>query len=269
MNSEGILFDGVYSFANALLSLISVRISRLIQDRDASRFEFGKYHFEPLFVFFRSSIFIIIGTYSFLDSFAVIIEGGNEIFPTGGLFYGVVSSVGCFLVWRFLVNKAKENTSSLLKLEAYQWKLDFYISFGLTVGFLIYSLLVVEGYPQAKYVDPVVVLFLSVFMLVEPIQFLRTSYRDVLFQSPADEIEKKVNKVGDFVVKFYGLKGKSVKIIRLGRIYYAEIKFLTDEEWKIDGIKKLDQIRAQIGKQLEEIDHEMLNISFTTRQDWV
>ncbi|NMP15897.1 cation transporter [Thalassotalea sp. Y01] len=154
-----VLFDGIYSTISLLLSLVSLIVLKQIQcENEDMRFPFGKAHFEPLIIMFKSLIIIGVCLFSSIDAVLVVLQGGRQVAIESALIYAVISTIGCFVIFMFLLLKNRKIGSKLLDAEKNQWFGDTLLSAGVLVGFSA-SLFLRDGQYShlIPFADPVMV----------------------------------------------------------------------------------------------------------------
>jgi cation diffusion facilitator family transporter len=269
--SDAIIFDGFYSFLSTVLSIGSLYVSKLVMQKADDKYHFGKAQIEPVFIVFRSIILITLCTYAIIISISKILDGGNSVLPGQASIYAMISVVGCLIVFLVLRANSKQLNSEIIKVETTQWKVDTILSLGVLVAYVSY-LLIEDGKYQfiANYIDPVLVMILSIMVVSTPIKTFKKNIKDLFMVSPKDRVEEEFNKIAEHIVQHYGCKGKRVRVVRTGRKHFAEVNILVDPSWKLNSVSDLDLIRNQFYRQVAKSDLEpWVTFSFTTETKWL
>ena len=95
IDSDMIIFDGLYSFISVILSMLSLYINKYMAKRDFEKFPFGKHILEPIVISIKSLIIAIMCLYSLIEAVKTIASGGNSLEFGLALIYSIVSVVGC------------------------------------------------------------------------------------------------------------------------------------------------------------------------------
>lgn len=268
-SSGMILFDGIYSAVSLVLSLVSLVVLKQIQSPDEDhRFPFGKAHFEPLIIVLKSLIVIGVCSYSGIDAFLVVLEGGRDVALDSALIYAVISTLGCLVIFIFLHIKNKAINSKLLGAEKNQWFGDVLLSLGVFVGFGCAMLL--DGTPYAwliPYADPAMVFLASSAFIILPMQTLILACKEILYYQVSDAhllpIDIKAKEIAHQLQAEYKLRMSSV-----GREINIELNFLMQDTSLT--ICQMDEIRAQLIESSKQINEQhWVNINFTTQKDWL
>ena len=271
IHSDAIIFDGFYSFLSTILSIGSFYVSKLILQKDDENYHFGKSQIEPVFIVFRSVILITLCAYSVIISTSSILEGGKAVVPGQASIYAIISVVGCLAIYLMLRSNGKQLNSEIIKVETMQWKVDTILSSGVLLGYVGY-LLIKDGKYQfiGNYIDPVLVIFLSVMVVSVPIRTFKKNIKDLFLVAPKDKVEERFNEIAAYIVKFYGFKGKQVRVVRTGRTYFVEVNILVDPSWEFKSVKDLDMIRNQFYDQVTKNELEpWVTFSFTSEEKWL
>lgn len=269
--SDAIIFDGFYSFLSTVLSIGSLYVSKLVLQKADDKYHFGKSQIEPVFIVFRSVILITLCAYAVITSISTILDGGKSVPPRQASIYAVISVVGCLIIFFVLKANSKQLTSEIIKVETTQWKVDTILSLGVLVAYVSYFL-IKDGKYQfiTNYIDPGLVIILSIMVVSTPIKTFKKNIKDLFMVSPKDSVEEEFNNIAEHIVKFYGFKGKRVRVVRTGRTYFAEINILVNPSWELKSVSDLDMIRNQFYRQVEKSGLEpWVTFSFTTETKWI
>ena len=135
IDSDMIIFDGLYSFISVILSMLSLYINNYMAKRDFEKFPFGKHILEPIVISIKSLIIIIMCLYSLMQAIAIILSGGNNLEISLVLIYSIVSVIGCGAISFYMKIKEKKLSSELIKAESTQWFMDTALSTAVLVAF--------------------------------------------------------------------------------------------------------------------------------------
>ncbi|MGL5084212.1 MAG: cation transporter, partial [Clostridium sp.] len=180
IDSEMIMFDGIYSFISLLLSILSISICKFIAKKDKINFPFGKKALEPIVVAFKSIVLIIMCSITLNNAVKTIAGGGNPVDVGFALGYSIISVVGCTWIYSYMRSKGKKLNSDIIKAESSQWLMDAGISIGVLIGFIIVLLIKDSRFSYLTiYVDPAMVIITSVIFLKVPISQLISVSKEI------------------------------------------------------------------------------------------
>lgn len=182
MESQMIIFDGLYSFISVGLSLVSLWAMGRVGVNQKIPVNFmgveKKLRVDSLVVFFKYVVILIIVMGSLFGAIVALFHGGRDTAINYALLYAVVSTVVCYGVYAMLRYPSKSKKSPLLKAEAHQWLMDTWASLGVLVGFVmgvILSLIPATSF-LVPYMDPIMVVIVSLYFIRVPIKEIRKTY---------------------------------------------------------------------------------------------
>ena len=257
--SQIVLFDGVYSLMSLALSIGAFWIYKQVNAPLNDKFPFGKAHFEPVFVLIKN--FILIGICS-----VSIINGVYEFFhPSSGpnsemgLSYALFSFIGCFLIYKNLLNRNIE--SDIMKTEVNQWRGDTYLSAGVMLGFVLMFFI-----PNAyqSYVDSGMVIISGLLFLSFPYKSLKESVKELLLIYFEDSKSKELDTYAQKFAKGHKAKAK-IRRVKIGRTLLLELNFQTKQD--SISVDQMDRIREKAKSIYRDSYEVWVNINFTKLDD--
>lgn len=266
-----ITFDGLYSFISLILSVVAIKVTNFINKSDAEKYPFGKAILEPILVGVKSLVLIIMCTITMLDAVDAIMIGGNAVDAGFAIGYSIISSVGCLVIYMYMIKVSKTMNSDIVKSESSQWLMDTILSVGVFVGFIISIILVKVGLGSlAKYVDPVMVIITSSIFLKVPIDTLVKAFKEITNTSANEEINEDIYELVKSIEDEYDIEDSITRVAKVGRELRIEIDFVVSKESKIKSVEDMDKVRELIDKETNHFElMKWLNISFTNNKKWV
>jgi cation diffusion facilitator family transporter len=269
-DSKSIIFDALFSMVGISLSGVSLLVNNFIRKPDDDHLPFGRAQFQPFAITLQSSIIIFLCLYSLATSVMDIIAGGKTVELGIALPYLVASIFVCFLLWLYFKNKAEQLGSEYVRIESTEWQLDALLSFGVLAGLSLgYFLKNTSLEYMIPYLDPGMVVVISILFLRIPAITFWKNVRELLQFAPADEVEEKIHEVAEQISKKYQFLDSLVRVAKTGGSYNIEIDFLLPKNLAGMQVAELDDIRQELHDQIKG-DYEMwLTISFTTERKWM
>lgn len=270
VKSEMILFDGMYSFASVLLSLLAVIGSIYIEKNDYEKYPFGKRMIEPLIVIIKSLAIFIMCIYSLTGAIRNLLSGGNEVEYGSALIYALISTLGCGVAYIYLKRKGKAINSTLLNIESNQWLMDTLLSMGVLIGFLIANILKYTEFIWInKYLDPLMVIMCSSIFIKMPIKSFIDGLKELLEFKADDSITLEISELVEDIESEYKFEEAITRVSKAGRDLRIEIDFIYSENSNIKALDEMDALREKIYNSLNHINYEKwLNVSFTKDKKW-
>ncbi|MDV2683892.1 cation diffusion facilitator family transporter [Alkalihalophilus lindianensis] len=270
IDSQMILFDGGYSFISVVLSLLSLLGATYIKKRDEKRFPFGKEVIEPIIIIAKYVVILLLCVVALISSGYDLLNGGREVAPGYALAYSVLSTLGCLVVLFFLTKRARNSQSGFIEAEQKQWLMDTLLSVAVLLGFLFATLLTYTKYVHyVVYIDPLMVLLVSLYCLKLPYVMIRDHVREVLEMSPAPQIQSHIHHLVKEMEQKYQFVESVTRTSKVGEKLYIEIDFILDASSNAQTVKEHDLIREEMDHQMKGIGYtQWLTISFTQDRKW-
>ena len=271
IDSEMIIFDGLYSFISLILSMLSLYISKFMAKKDIEKFPFGKHILEPLVISIKSLIILMMCLYSLIDAIKIIINGGNNVEFGLAIIYSVISVVGCGVISFYMKKKEKELSSELIKAESNQWLMDTALSAAVLVGFIIAMILAGTKFRFLNsYIDPTMTLVVSVIFLRLPIKTFISSFKEIISVKADDEINEDIYVLVKEIEEEYNFEESIARVSKVGRELRIEIDFVYNKNSKLKTLDQMDSVREEINDAIKHIKYnKWLNVSFTGNKKWI
>ena len=270
VQSEMIIFDGLYSFISLALTMLSLYINNFIAKKELDKYPFGKYILEPLVISFKSLIIGWMCLYSLIGAIQDVVHGGNTVEYGSALIYSIVSVIGCGGVYIFMKKKGDKISSELIKVEASQWLMDTLLSIGVLVGFVIAMILRNTRFSGLNvYIDPMMVIMVSVVFIKMPVQSFINAFKEILCVKADDEINDDIYLIVKEIEKEYKFEDSISRVSKIGGELRIEIDFIYNEESKLKDLDQMDCVREEVYDAIKHIDYnKWLNVSFTGDKKW-
>jgi len=257
-NSISLLFDALYTIIAMTISIAGLSISKLLKIKYSSRFNFGYFSFEPLFVLINGLLLMTLAVSLFISSIQSIINGGRIIELAVVTEYLIFSVIICGSLTFILKFYAKKTKSEIIQTESINWMLDALIS--VVVLFVFLMSLWLKNTPYSSlipYLDPAITIVLILFFIYQPIKLIKSGIFDLLRAAPPkkfiEEIKEKLlsnkQKYGFTEIKIYAAK--------IGRTSYLEIICFYDNSFEIKTIENLDSLINQIKIEVENYSQNL------------
>ena len=246
IGSRAIIFDGMYSFVDVMLTFGALTVSKLIIKEPNRRFQFGYSHLEPLVAAVESAILVTVCIYAAINAVQGLMSGGNAVSYGFGLLWAGVMCVSGMAMAVYMGRLARAQDSILLTVDARGWIMSGLLSLALLVAYGIAMALDGSAYSHwVPYVDPAVLLCMSLALLPIPLKTLFITIRDVLELAPKD-FDQRVRSVLDTLTKERGFLRYSSHVAQVGRVKFVEIHILVPADFRVETVRTVDDIRREI-----------------------
>lgn len=272
LDSEVILFDGVFSIISIILSYLTLLVTRYIRKKDVKNFPFGKESIEPLVIFLQYLFLNIVLLSMFVEAIIVILNGGDKLNLGFTILYLVIATVIQFFFIKKLTNVSSKSNSAIVKTEVLQWKISFKQSIYVLGGYLLGGLFSFAGKTSILYyIDPVILIVFIIVTFNQTIQEMVNAFKELIGMSTIGndtyiEIENIVSKIKED----YNIKEYYIRVNKVGSVLVLEIDFLVDEDYEYGHVKDQDKIRNVVLNLINKKHLDLwLNIGFTTEFKWI
>lgn len=268
IDSQMLIFDGIYSFISVILSGISLYVSDILKKEDDERFQFGRAQIEPIAIFFKSLAIFSICLYAFVNAVSDLFNGGNSTNIESAILYSVIATLACWASWFYISLRMKTvKNSNLLMVEKYQWLMDTLLSLAVLFGFVFGYFLQSTQYKHlVPYIDPIMVIIVTTYFFKMPVNTLVKSLKELMLIAPEpdDAISQDVEQVCLVIQRKYGFDEYVSRIAKTGRELNLEISFISSNRELALTLHQLDLIREDIELKLKkETDYHLwLTVSF-------
>ena len=270
IDSDMIIFDGLYSFISVILSMLSLYINKYMAKRDFEKFPFGKHILEPIVISIKSLIIAIMCLYSLIGAVKTIANGGNNLEFGMALIYSIVSVVGCGAITFYMKAKEKALSSELIKAEYSQWFMDTALSTAVLVAFIVAIILskTILNFLN-PYIDPAMTVMVSLLCIRIPIKSFINSFKEVICVKANDEINDDIYVLVKEIEEEYNFEDSITRVSKVGRELRIEIDFVYNKDSKLKTLDQMDNVREEINDAIKHIDYKKwLNVSFTGNKKW-
>ncbi|TLP96380.1 cation transporter [Nesterenkonia salmonea] len=273
--SFAILFDGVFSLVDAVMSIISITLAGLIAKsaanslprRTQDRFNMGFWHFEPIVLAVNALLMMSVATYALFQAVSALLTGGREVEFGAAVIYAsfVVVLTG---VIGFVESRANRKIQSpLVSIDVKGWIMAGGVTSALLIAFIIGAL--IDGTDAAwlmPYVDPAVLALVALVLIPVPFSTLRKSVAEISLVTPP-QLKAQADDVAASIVESEGFTDSRVYVSQQGRARTVDIVFYVPSGHPPKALEEWDAIRDVALNQLDgENPHSWMTISFTTKE---
>ncbi|MCQ9424668.1 cation transporter [Pseudomonas sp. LJDD11] len=276
--SFSIVFDGVYSLADASMSVLALIVVSLIRrhttDGDAhrrlaERFNMGFWHLEPMVLSINGILLCGVSLYALINALGSLLSGGRHLEFGFAIVYAALTSLVCFSLAALEFRANRRIGSDFVALDARAWVMSGSISLALLIAFIIGALLEdTEHAWLGPYIDPAVLAVICLIIIPLPIRSIVQALADVLMVTPP-ALKQQVDEVAEQVVAQYGFLDWQAYVAKVGRARQIELYFIVPSDWPAWTLGEWDAVREVVGEAIGgEGPNRWLTIAFTTDPQW-
>ena len=266
-DSSMIVFDGLSSFASIGLSMLAVVALRTSRQGPDDRYPWGREVWEPLVVVVKAVALAALCVYAVVGGVTDLLNGGREVSTGLALAYAIVATVAGIVV---TVIMRRGGRSDLVRAEAAEWFGDTLLSVGVLVGFVIAVVVVAAGRPDlAAYVDPAMVVVVSLLFLRIPARLIGGGMREILAMAPPAQTQAELDGAVEAVREEFGLAEAFLRASKVGERVDVEVDFVVGEGSSVTTVADGDVVRQALHDRLEALGYERsVVVAFTTDRRW-
>lgn len=276
--SSAIVFDGVYSLADAGMTLLALFVSQLIlrstaQDQTSKRlgerFNMGLWHLEPLVIAIDGLMLMSVAVYAFVNGLKGLASGGQPVEFGPALIYAGVALVICASMAMFGRRRNRTLRSDLIALDVKAWIMSSSITGALLLAFVLGLLLRGTGGEWLlPFVDPLTLVVVSLAIIPAPLREVWQAIREILLVTPV-ELRAQVEAVARRVAREQGFLGHRTYVAEFGRAVQIELYFVVPRGFPARPLEEWDALRDQVGEAIGGVErHRWLTVLFTTDPEW-
>ncbi|MEU6560690.1 cation diffusion facilitator family transporter [Nocardia nova] len=268
--SQMIVFDGLYSLVSVGLSAISLAAQRIVAKGPDAAYPWGRETWEPVAIVAKSAALGGLCIYASVNAVREILHGGRAVSAVSALMYAITATVLSVLVAAVLFRAARSG-SGLVRAEAAEWAGDAALSLVTLAGFAVAAALETSGHRHlARYVDPGLVILVSLIYLWVPIRLFRGAFREILTMAAPEPVLAQVREVCERVRADHGFEASFVRASSVGGRLDLDLSFVLDADTPHRDIEFFDEVRAEIQRRLASLGYQhSTSVVFTAQRRWV
>lgn len=276
--SFAIVFDGVYSLVDGVMTVVALLVANLIaasaaggglRRRLVERFTMGFWHLEPMVLGVNGLLLTGAAVYAFINAVDAFLKGGRMLHFDQAIVYAAVTLLICIGMALFGLRANRRLRSDFVALDAKAWFMSGAITASLLIAFGIG--LAVQGTPLAwisPYIDPTVLALVCAVIIPMPIGTIRRALADILLVTPPD-LKAQVDAVAQDIVARYGFVDYRAYVARVGRGRQIELAFIVPPGAPPKPVEDWDRLRDEIGEAIGgDTPDRWLTIVFTADPEW-
>ncbi|WP_408593200.1 cation diffusion facilitator family transporter [Paracoccus marcusii] len=275
--SASIIFDGIYSLTDAVMtsvallvsSLITQRLSERRQARLVQRFTMGFWHLEPMVLGLNGILLSGAAVYALVTAVGSLLTGGHPLQFGRAILYAMVVLIVAIGMAIHNRHANRSIRSNFVALDVQGWTISAALTGALLAAFVFgWAIQGTALAPLSPYVDPAVLALVCVIVIPLPVPTIRRALADILLITPSDMLAE-IDAVARDVVARHGFLDHRAYVARVGRGRQIELYFIVPQGQPPRPLEEWDAIRDQIGEAIGgDITNRWLTIAFTTDPEW-
>lgn len=249
--SQAVLMDSVYDAAELVMVLLSIRMVPLLYKPASEKRPYGYSQVETLFIAIKGFMLASITLTLVINNIGIMLQGGRHVKFEEIAFFELFATVLSLVVIVMLRKFDKTANSPLLQAEIAGWLVDAVASFGMTFAFFL-PVIINNSYLEAlsPFLDQVIAILLSLFILPIPIKAMLTSLRDIFLWAPEEKTMNLIKEISEAILHEHSFEYITYDVVRTGRRLWISIYVIPIEE--IISIKKYSLIQDELERALRD-----------------
>lgn len=276
--SFAIVFDGVYSLIDAMMTILALLVSNLIaastreggsKSRLIAQFTMGFWHLEPMVLGLNGILLMGAAIYALITAVGSLLKGGRELAFDEAIIYAVITLLAAIGMTIFDTKANRTIRSNFLALDAKAWMMSAALTAALLAAFIFGFM--IQGTTlnwMSPYIDPAALAIVCLIVIPIPIGTVRQALADALLVTPPDLMQH-VEAIAQQIVLRYQFLSYRAYVARVGRGRQIELYFIVPLGLPPRRLEEWDRIRDEIGDAIgNDSPDRWLSIVFTTDQEW-
>lgn len=230
-SSQAVLLDAVYDGVEFVMLLPSIFLIPLLYKPSNEKHPFGYMQIESMFVVVKGTTMAAVTIGLIVNNIEIMLHGGRTVsFGTIAWFELIACVIGVS-VSIYLRQKNKIMNSPLVEMEMNGWRIDSVASMGMALAFFAPVLLPFGPFERfIPYLDQIVTIVLSIFMIPTPIKAVITGLRDLFLIPPEEETVEEIKQTVGPILEAYGYQKLHYDIVRTGRKLWISVYITFDKD---------------------------------------
>lgn len=229
--SQVVLLDAVYDGIEFFMLLPSVLLIPLLYKPSNDKYPFGYMQMETVFLVIKGITMTAVTIGLIANSINIICHGGRTVDFDIVAWFELSACVLGIIVTIYLKRKNRSIRSPIVEAEMQGWKIDSFVSLGMTAAFLLPMILPFEWFkPFTPYLDSVFTIILSTIMLPVPIKTVVTGIRDLLLIAPEQDTIDEITSLIDPIIRKSNCSDCHYEILRTGRKLWISAYVTLDQD---------------------------------------
>ena len=228
--SQAVLMDSVYDTSELVMILFSLKLVPLLYKPVSEKQPYGYSQVESLFIAIKG--FVLVSVALIVNNVQIMFHGGRDVQFLPIAYFELFATVLGGAVMLILRRMNRLANSPILRTEIMEWTIDAVASFGMALAFFLPALI---HHPWLErmlpYLDQVIAIFLSFFVLPLPIRAVVTAMRDIFLMAPEEETMRIIKEKCEPILTYYGLEEATYDVVRTGRKVWISIYILPMDEF--------------------------------------
>lgn len=251
-NSQAILMDSAYDAAELIMIVLSLRIIPLLYRPATEKHPYGYSQIESLFIVIKGFMLAAVTIGLVINNIQIFIQGGRHIsFSLVAYFELFATFLSLFVITGLKkINKVVE--SPLVDTEINGWTIDSFASLGIAIAFFLPSIIHTAWMEQLlPYLDQIIAIILSLFILPVPVRTILTGLRDLFLLAPDEETMDEIKSIVEDILEEYDFERITYDVVKTGRKIWISVYVIPRSD--LISVSNISKIQSELENALQEV----------------
>lgn len=229
--SQAVLLDAVYDGVEFFMLLPSIFLIPFLYKPSNEKHPFGYMQMESMFVVVKGVTMTAVTIGLIANNIDIMLHGGRTIAFDTVAYFELIAAILGIAVFFYLRNKNRIVNSPLVAMEMRGWQIDSVISLGMTLAFFLPVVITAPWFSAVTpYLDQIITVALSLFMIPAPVRSIITGLRDLFLLPPEEETIDEIKETVEPILRNYGYEKLYYDIVRTGRKVWISVYITFDRD---------------------------------------
>lgn len=250
--SQAVLLDAVYDGVEFVMLLPSIFLIPFLYKPLTEKRPFGYMQFETVFVLIKGITMTAVTVGLILNNINIMVHGGRSISFGIVAYFELFAAVLGVIVSTYLSKKNDMLNSPLIEMEMNSWRIDCIASFGMAIAFFMPKFITSDGFNAfTPYLDQVITIILSLFMIPVPLKTVISALRDLILIPPEEEITEQIKDCVYETISGDRYSDVYFDIVRTGRKLWISVYITFPDDTM--SLKRFGKLQSECIRQLSEV----------------
>ncbi|MDD3339026.1 MAG: cation transporter [Lachnospiraceae bacterium] len=266
-SSQALILDAVYDSAELIMILFSLMLVPLLYKPSNEKRPFGYMQVESLFLVIKGGLILSVTVGLIINNVQILLHGGRHVSFSIIAWFELAAAILSIFFILILKKKNRSLSSPIVEMEIQEWKIDAVASIGMAAAFFLPQFIQTSWMMTlSPYLDQIIALVLTVFMLPVPVKSVITGLRDLFLLPPEEETIQQIKDNVEPILKDYGYTDFYYEIVRTGRKLWISCYITFDRD--LVSISRFSEAQEQaiqsLSSEFQDFYFELLpNIEYT------
>lgn len=236
-NSDAILLDGMFNLLSVVLSIGSLIVSNFVSRGYTKNHPWGFYAYEACIILVKGLFVLGLVVMALYSNITILLSGGREPNIEGMLVYGIPALLINVCTLGICYKAYQKSKTGLIKAEYQSWLINTLITSAIvfSLGIVFFLQDTIFGW-IARYIDQILVVILCIITIMDPINLIKGSFKELMLQSINEDYRNKFKSLIEqacYQSEQELWKLDEFYVLKIGRSYFVTVDILFPMEERL------------------------------------